>query len=141
MEGLLHAISAIAHAAHYAGIVVAGIAGFLVGWLWYAIFGRAWREALGDSVAKRSPGLYLLAFLATLVMAAMLQGVLVHSKLWGVKDGMISGTFLWIGFVLTSLGLSERFQGRPGRVIAIDLGHWLAVLLVMGAIIGAFGPA
>jgi hypothetical protein len=141
MDKVAGTAGAIASHANYPAVLVAGIAGFLVGWLWYTIFGKAWQRGIGESHRPRSRVLlYITAFVANVVMAAMLQGVLVHSGLWGVKDGIISGCFLWVGFVVTALGVAESFQGRPASVMAIDCGHWLAVLIVIGAIIGAFGP-
>lgn len=133
-------VTKIAEAANYQAIGAAALAGFLVGLVWYAIFGRLWSRALGGTHRSPSVWLFVTAFVGSLVMAAMLQGVITHTGLWGAKDGIISACFLWIGFVLTSLGVSESFQKRPACVIAIDTGHWLAELIIMGAIIGAMGP-
>jgi Protein of unknown function (DUF1761) len=140
MDRFGHALVQIAHHAYYPAIAMAGIAGFSVGWIWYSLFGPAWLKRLGVPPAGRSLGLWTFALIANLVMAAMLQGVLHHTGMWGVRDGMISAGLLWVGFVLTALGLSEAFHGRPLAVIAIDTGHWLAALLAMGAIVGGFGP-
>src|SRR5674476_745221 len=43
------------------------------------------------------------------------------------------------GFVITTLVVNNTFGMRSAKLIAIDGGHWLAVLLLMGAIIGAWG--
>jgi hypothetical protein len=32
---------------NYLAVVIAAIAGFLVGWGWYTIFGKVWQDALG----------------------------------------------------------------------------------------------
>ena len=53
--------------------------------------------------------------------------------------GIISAAFVWVGFVLTTTATNQAFHGDKPVVTAIDAGHWLAVLVVMGAIIGAFG--
>ena len=47
--------------------------------------------------------------------------------------------FVWLGFVLTTTATNQAFEGMKPVVTAIDVGHWLAVLVLMGAIIGAFG--
>jgi hypothetical protein len=41
--------------------------------------------------------------------------------------------------VSASTATNEAFRGTKPIVTAIDTGHWLPVLVVMGAIIGAFG--
>ena len=53
--------------------------------------------------------------------------------------GLVVGFFAWLGFIITSMAVNNGFGGRNITVTAIDGGHWLTVLLVMGLIIGAFG--
>jgi hypothetical protein len=55
-----------------------------------------------------------------------------------VKNGLISRAFVWLGFVVTTLTVNNMLGLRSHRLIAIDAGHWLGVLLVIGAIIGAW---
>ena len=46
-----------------------------------------------------------------------------------------------LGFVVTTLSVNHRYQGFGWGLTAIDAGHWLGVLLIMGALIGWFGAA
>jgi hypothetical protein len=55
-----------------------------------------------------------------------------------VRNGIISAFFV-VGFVLTITAANHIFAGRRAVVTAIDAGHWLGVLIVMSAIVGAFG--
>ncbi len=52
---------------------------------------------------------------------------------------MISAAFCWLGFVITSMLVNNSFARRDWRLMWIDGGHWLVVLLLMGAIMGAMG--
>jgi hypothetical protein len=126
---------------NYLAIVVAAIAGFLTGWGWYAMFGNAWMAGLGKTKAetKPKPLPFILAMLANLVMAWVLAGLVGHLHDVTIKGAMISALFVWAGFVATTTVVNQQFRGKKPVVTAIDAGHWLAVLLVMGAIIGAFG--
>lgn len=56
-----------------------------------------------------------------------------------IKNGLISGALCWFGFVATTLSVNYAFGGRATSLTIIDGGHWLGVLLLMGAVIGAFG--
>ena len=56
-----------------------------------------------------------------------------------IRNGIIAALFLWFGFVLTTLSINNAYPGRKPMLTVIDGGHWLAVMLIMGAIIGAFG--
>jgi len=126
---------------NYMAVVIAAIAGFLVGWGWYTVFGKVWMEALGKKMKDCEPSLvpFVIAGVSCLLMAWMLAGLMGHLSDITVRGGIISALFVWLGFVLTTTGTNQAFHGDKPVVTAIDAGHWLAVLVVMGAIIGAFG--
>jgi hypothetical protein len=84
---------------------------------------------------------YINAFLAELVMAFMLAGVLgtLGGGHMNVKTGLITGAMMWLGFIMSSLVVNHSFQGAKKTLTLIDGGHWLGVLLVQGALIGWMG--
>jgi hypothetical protein len=45
---------------------------------------------------------------------------------------------VWLGFIATTLTTNYAFSGHKYRLTAIDGGHWLVVLIVMGAILGGW---
>jgi Protein of unknown function (DUF1761) len=117
---------------NYVAIVVAAVAGWLVGTALRWPFTRERRKKVQALV---------LAFMACLIMAWMLAGVLGHLGPAQVtlRNGLISAAFLWFGFVLTSTIVNNTSAGRTWGKTAIDVGHWLVVLLAMGAVIGGIG--
>lgn len=126
---------------NYLAVAAAAVAGFLASWAWYAVFGKAWAGALGRKPADMKPAAvpYMIAAVASLLMAWMLAGLMSHLNQVNVQGGVISAIFVWVGFVLTTVGVNQAFQGVKPAVTAIDVGGWFTVLLVMGAVIGAFG--
>ena len=130
---------------NYLAVIVAALAGFGVGAVWYGVFGKAWLDALGKTkddikgsgVAQALP--FVTGLVANLVMAIMLAGLMGHLGNISIHGGLITGLFVWVGFVITTMGVNHAFSGASPKLTAIDGGHWLAVLLVMGAIIGAIG--
>jgi hypothetical protein len=56
-----------------------------------------------------------------------------------IRTGVVSGCFLWFGFVITTMTVNHAFQGARRSLTLIDGGHWLGVLLVQGAILGWLG--
>ena len=126
------------------GIFVAAIAAFAFGAAWYGALGRQWMAALGKTEAdiRRRPmaPTYAATFVAQLLMAVMLAGLIWHMGGATVRTGLVSGALIWLGFVATTIFVNHRFQGAAARLTLIDGGHWLGVLLVQGAVIGAFGP-
>ncbi len=127
-------------------ILIAAIAGFAFGAVWYTALGKQWMAARGLSEAEakaktgRSPVPFVISFVALLVMAWMLSGILLHLARGGtamsVRSGLVSGFFLWLGFVITTMAVNHAFQGERRTLTLIDGGHWLGVLLIQGAILG-----
>jgi hypothetical protein len=132
----------------YMAVIAAAIASFIFGGVWYNVFSKQWMEALGrtpDTLRRdRGPvGLYVVAFVAQLVMAWMLAGVLLHLATGGLpttlRTGVISAAFLWFGFVITTMVVNYSFQGARHMLTVLDGAHWLGVLLIQGAILGWWG--
>ena len=136
---------------NYLAVFVAAGAAWIVGAVWYSVFSKAWVAAQGKTMAglKREHAAkagqlatflpFVLVFIANLIMAIMLYGIMKHVGPFTVRSGLISGALIWFGFVLTTITANYAFQGRKSMLTAIDTGHWLAVLLVIGAILGAMG--
>lgn len=132
---------------NYPAIVVAAIVSFMFGWLWYGVlFSSQWMSALGKTEAELkaegpNPTPFIIAFIAQLVMAWVLAGVLGHLGAGRVnlRNGIISGGFMWLGFVFTTLAVNHAFQGAKRALTYIDGGHWLGVLLLQGAVLGLMG--
>ena len=134
-------------------VLAAAVAGWLAGALWYMALSEPWARAQGRTteeikgiVAARqgTPAAYFpyaLTFMAELVMAWALAGVLGHLGPGEVtlRNGLISAFFLWLGFVLPTSFVNNMFGMRRPALTAIDSGHWLLVLLIMGGVIGAVG--
>jgi hypothetical protein len=134
---------------NYLAVIIAAIAAWLVSAGWYMSLGRVYQAALGKTAEQcqlemKKPGAFLpfiYAFVANIIIAWMLAGLLGHLGVGQVtlQNGVVSAAFLWFGFILTTLFVNYSFHGRNMRLILIDLGNWLLVLLVMGAIVGGMG--
>jgi hypothetical protein len=133
-------------------ILIAAIASFAFGAVWYTTLSRQWMAARGKTAADMErekaqmgslPWPFIISFVALLVMAWMFAGVLLHLARGGmpisIRAGMISGGFLWLGFVITTLATNYAFHGAKHSLTLIDGGHWLGVLLIQGAILGWWG--
>lgn len=134
---------------NYIAVIIATIAGFAIGAVWYSVlFQKQWMAATGmtdaDMKARAASGSSLLPLLAgnaigNLVMAIVLSA-LIHSLSAASFGAALGVAFLsWLGFVITVMGVNNAFSGQKPALTVIDGGHWLVVLLAMGAIIGLFG--
>jgi hypothetical protein len=132
---------------NYLAVLVAAVAGWVAGAVWYMSLAKPWMAAVGTTqkqieAARSQPGAWLpfvFAFAACVVMAWVLAGLMGHLGQVTVRSGVISGAFCWLGFVITTIVVNYSFAMRSRMLLVIDGGHWLVVLALMGAIIGAMG--
>jgi Protein of unknown function (DUF1761) len=126
-------------------IVLAAVGGYVVGAFWYWGFSKPWMEAQGFTPESRKSNTsvfpYVLVFVANLIMATALAGVVGHLGVGEVtlRNAVISAFLLWFGFVAMTLAANYSFGRRPLKLYLIDAGHWLAALIVQGIVIGAMG--
>ena len=128
---------------NYAAILVAAIAAWLFGAAFYMTLSRPWMKAarIDPSAMKPSAVPFIVSFVADLVMAVILAGVLNHLGPGQVtlRNGVISALFLWVGFVATTMAVNHRYEGYGWDLTLIDGAHWLGVMLILGAVIGWWG--
>ena len=132
---------------NYFAVVIAALAGFGLGAVWYTVLSKPWMHAVGLTEAEckaRNQGAgrivpFVISIVALFVMAWMLAGIMGHLGQISIRGGVISGFLVWLGFVITTMGVNHAFSGAPTKLTMIDGGYWLAVLLIQGAVIGAFG--
>jgi hypothetical protein len=131
-------------------VILAAIAAWIFGAIYYGILGKAWLAAQGTTMeqtkaanagksaaAKATP--FLLSFIAEIVMGVAMSGILFHIGIYGLGAGLFSGAMIWIGFVLTTIAVNNAYTFRSAKLTAIDAGHWLGVLLIIGGILGWIG--
>ena len=71
-------------------------------------------RAHGKGAAPWPP--FILAFVAELIMAWVLAGVIwPPRRRHASKNGVISGAFCWLGFVITTMAVNNTFGMRSPR--------------------------
>jgi hypothetical protein len=131
-------------------VLIAAVAAGIFGAVYYSLLGKAWLAAQGETrdtmkaknagksgIAKVAP--FIISFVAEIVMAAALQGILFHSAMDTMRQGIIAGALTWFGFIATTVVVNNAYPGRRFMLTVIDAGHWLGVMLIIGAVIGAKG--
>ncbi len=130
---------------NYVAVLVAAVAGWLLGAAWYGVLGKQWMNALGwdeeqiRGQRKMPLAAMIISFVALLVMAYLLAGIMAHLGPATIRIGVLSGALVWLGFTITTIAVNNAFQMRNPMLTIIDGGHWLAVLVLQGAVIGALG--
>jgi hypothetical protein len=110
---------------------------------WYMLLSRQWVAAIGKSpqdIDRSDYTPYIWSIICLFTMAyfiALLTPALLGSL--SVSNGLLVGAHMWLGFVITAMVLNHRYEGAPWARTLIDGGYLLTVLLIDGAIVGAFG--
>jgi hypothetical protein len=126
---------------NYLAVLVAAVAAYVWGAAYYMTLSKQWLAAVGIAQPNRSAAPFIISFVALLAMAFVLAGSIGHLGPGNVtvKNGIISGVIIWAGFVLTTVFVNNAYPGRKYMLSIIDSIHWLGVLMIEGAVIGAMG--
>ena len=132
--------------AHSLPILVAAVAAFLIGALWYSplLFAKAWVRANGYTPEKlaamqaNAARAYGGSFVAFVVMASVLGLLLRHTGADSTADGAAWGFHAWLGFALPIGFTANLYSDKPAAAFLIDAGYQLVYMTVMGAILGGW---
>lgn len=129
---------------NYLAILVAAIVAFVIGAAYYSTLSKQWMKAARLDPSDPKPAmasLLITSFVMELILAFITAGVIGHLGFDQVTltNGVISGVFIWFGFIFTTLAINQRYQGYGWDLTLIDGVHWLLVMIGIGATIGLFG--
>ncbi|MCX7281334.1 MAG: DUF1761 domain-containing protein [Alphaproteobacteria bacterium] len=122
-------------------ILAAGLAGWLLGAVWYTALGKPWQRALGlnpdDCKGKPMPKTppLLVAFLSACVMSAVLYQLLINLGVMGVAASAVAGATIGVGLLLTSILVNNLYQQRSFMLTVIDGGHWVLAVVIESVVI------
>jgi hypothetical protein len=132
---------------NYLAVLVAAIAIFMLGGLWYSklLFARKWVELQGKTIdgmkeagQGASPFMFVQVFICGFLTAWVLALLMHHWNVITVMGGIHLAALCWLGFAGATLYGSYLFSSRPKALWAIDSLYNLASMLLAGAILGAW---
>lgn len=133
---------------NYVAVLVATVVYMALGALWYSpvLFVKPWMKALGrtqqSEEARGNSNNFAVALLVSGLMALLIAYVLAHFIYYvgaaSVGEGIQTGLFAGVGFVLTTNVTNMMFAGTSRTLLAIDAGYPLVGLIIMGGILGAW---
>ncbi len=107
-------------------ILVAAIAAFAFGSIWYMVLSRPWMRLSGladQDIKRKNPTPYVIAFACTLVVAVMMQFLLAQLVILSPVDGLIIGMSVGLFIVVPWIATNYTFGKRRPWLIAIDGGY------------------
>ena len=129
-------------AVNWLAIVLATVASFAFGAVWYMGLSKQWLDALGRTKEQLGVGYtpFVWSVVVELVMAYVLA--LITPLLMGgmsIGAAIQVAVLMWVGFVITTLIMNHRYEGMKWSLTVIDGLHILGVLVIQGVVLGIFG--
>lgn len=132
---------------NWLAVLVAAVASFLIGWIWYSdrVFGKEWRRLSGVSDAlhqqmasdkkmmRKTMSIY---FVSLLLMAFVLAQGVGLAGAYGVIGAVRLAFWTWLGFVVFGSIGSVLWERRPWKFYGINAGYALVTLIVSALILG-----
>jgi len=128
---------------NYLAVVVAGIAAWVLGSLWYSplLFGKAWQKETGMTDESIQGGNMALIFgTSAVLMIIMAFGIspiiAAHGDDMAWHHGMFHGLMVGLMFIVPSIGINYLYQRKSIKLFAIDAVYQVLIVVIAGLILG-----
>ena len=119
------------------GVLVASVAAFVSGALYYALLGGRLAEVSEAAAGAGQPPPWKLAveFLRCLIIAAVVAGLASQGNVDELVGGLLLGLALWVGFPFVLWVGAIIHENAPWKLAAIHGGDWLVKLPVVAVVV------
>ena len=132
----------------YWGVIVAALASFFFGWLFYskALFGNLWmkyckvdKKKAKEMAAQPMAGRMFISFIANIVTAWVIW-MFMNALLVTGASGIFSMVWrVWLGFMVSATLLNGTLWGnKPVGLFFLDSLYWFLNLGIMAFVLNAF---
>jgi hypothetical protein len=126
---------------NHVAVWVAAIVYFLLGWVWYTVFGAAWVAAMGKTSMNggTSPTIYVWSFLLGLILAyATAVALARHPDNQNLQQGVSFALFMGIALFATQTLNQVLYAGTSFVLWLINTGYVVVGFAIIGAIVGGW---
>lgn len=126
-------------------VVVAAIASFAFGAVWYMTLQKQWLSVSGVEVGEdgnpkssSDPIPYIMSFVTALLVAGMMRHMFATSAIDTVWEGIVSGLGVGAFFITPWLMMTNLYCSRPLKLTIIDGGYATIGCSIIGAVLMMF---
>src|SRR3989344_1420959 len=109
-------------------VIVAAVVIMVVGSFWYSksLFGKEWAKLVGRKLEEMSGGGkgYAVATAGALLQAYILAHFVQYAGATTFWDGIVTGFWLWLGFVAIVIAINVAFEGKSWVLWKINSGYF-----------------
>ena len=122
-------------------VILAAIAGFAFGAVWYMALAKPWMEAANIKTDESgrpegdTPLPYIMAAFAMLLVAGMMRHTFALSGIDTFGKGLMSGLGIGLFFISPWIMINNGYGGRPFKLTLIDGGYATFGCAIIGAVL------
>lgn len=126
-------------------VLVAAVASYAFGALWYMALAKPWMAAAGVEVGENGRPAnsaaampYVIAFIAAVIVAGMMRHMFTLSGIEGPAKGLIAGLGAGLFLAAPWIATNNGFAGRPMKLTIIDGGYATIGCAIIGLVLTLF---
>ncbi|WGW04547.1 DUF1761 domain-containing protein [Tropicibacter oceani] len=126
-------------------VILATVAAFAAGAVWYMKLSKPWLEATGIPVGPdgkpeggNNPAPFIIGFFLQLVVAGMMRHVFSLAGIDTLGEGIVAGLGIGLFFITPWIGLNNVYSMRPWKLTLIDGGYATLACAIMGLVLTIF---
>ena len=121
---------------------------FLIGWIWYAIFGEMWlnlhARTMTDIERTHNFSAYLTAIIASIFVNYALAWLISRVNAANAVAGFKVALICWFAFLFVeyaTISVFSAFETNPWPLVFLDMGRPFVGFAVSGVVLGAWRRA
>ena len=125
----------------FVAVIVAGLAAFAWGAVWYSVMAKPWMTANGlteETINRSNPVPYIISLVAVILVAGMTRHIFVTSGVETVWLGAVSGFGLGLFIAVPWLATNYGFAQRPFALTVIDGMYSTVGCTIIGIVLTLF---
>lgn len=126
-------------------VLVAAIAGYAFGTVWYMALAKPWMAASGvevgpdgNPVNSKNPVPYIVAFIMAVLVAGMMRHVFSMAAIDTLIKGLMAGAGMGLFIAAPWIVNNVMFSNRPKALALIDGGYAAGGCTVIGIVLALF---
>ena len=128
----------------FVAVIVAAVAGFAFGAVWYMTLQKPWVDASGIEVNDKGQPVdasvlpFIMAGIAMILVAGMMRHTFSLSGIDTPMKGLVSGLGIGLFFISPWIMINNGYGRRPFKLTVIDSGYATFGCAVMGLVLTLF---
>lgn len=126
-------------------VLVAALAGFAMGAVWYMSLSKPWMKAAGIETDENgkpkgsgSPLPFVISGICMILVAGMMRHVFAMAGIDGAGKGLVAGLGVGLFFIAPWVTMNYAYADRPRNLSLLDGGYAVLGPGVIGLVLGLF---